>query len=620
MISRSFNAIKVLFRPCFSMASMMIYVVGAVTTSAVAQQVPGAVPDSTLSEVIVTGSRIAAPNEVSTSPINVVSSTDIQVYGRTDITDIINLLPQNFNNALGQDYGNGTSGLSTAGGIATADLRGIGANRTLVLVDGRRLGQGSPYTFFTSPAPDLDQIPSGLVDRVEVVTGGASAAYGSDAIAGVVNFIMKHNFEGLQVDGNLGQNWHENGDSYIQGLVRQFGATPASGTIHDGRNKTFDILMGTNFADGKGNVTGYLSYRHADPVPSSNRDYSGCQLNPVTNAAGQVTGTTCGGSSNSNAFQPETGPFAGTVYSVHGNSFVPSGSVATTPPAAFNSQPYIYMTREDDRYNAALMAREEITEYFQPYTEFYFMDDKSEVNVAPAALFKDSNPLDPLTNNYNVNCNNPLLSPQQQGILCTPAQIAAANAAPDVGCSFAHSPTGPVLSPNCVNVRIGRRNTEGGSRITDFEHQNYRAVFGSKGNFADAWSYDVYGQYYYTTFFSINQKYLNFQGIDNALQVNGIAAAPTCVSGPPCVPYNIFSDGGVTPQALNYLYLNGTGQGASTLRTLHAEVTGKLGNYGISSPLATEGLGINLGFEHRNDHEYFQPDSAEQSGLLSGFG
>src|SRR6202041_267859 len=86
-------------------------------------------------------------------------------------------------------------------GAATADLRGLGPNRTLVLVDGRRLGQGSPNTAIQSPAPDLDQIPAGLVDRIEVFTGGASAAYGSDAIAGVINFIMKRDFQGVQFDG-----------------------------------------------------------------------------------------------------------------------------------------------------------------------------------------------------------------------------------------------------------------------------------------------------------------------------------------------------------------------------------------------------------------------------------
>src|SRR6185312_3995858 len=133
------------------------------------------------------------------------------------------------------------------------------------------------------------------------------------------------------------------------------------------------------------------------------------------------------------------------------------GSQATTPPASFNSQPYIYMTREDDRYNAAFLAHQEVTEAFQPYGEFYFMDDKTHQVVAPSALFRQSNPLDPISGNYNVNCNNPLLSSQQQSILCTPAQITAALAAPNAGCTTSMVGGNPTLSPNCTNVEIGRR-------------------------------------------------------------------------------------------------------------------------------------------------------------------
>ncbi len=597
-------------------------------TQVFAQASPPQASDSSeatteLQEVIVTGSRIAAPNEQSTSPIQVMSSQSIATTGKTDISDVLLQLPQIFNNGIGQDLGNGTSGLTTAGGVATADLRGLGPNRTLVLVDGRRLGQGSPYTAIQQPAPDLDQIPAGLVDRVEVVTGGASAAYGSDAIAGVVNFIMKRNFQGFQLDGQLNENWHHNHDDFMQNLVAQSGGTPATGTSRDGRQRSFDLLMGTNFAENKGNITAYLSFRHADPVPSSARDFGGCQLNPVTDAAGNATGVTCSGSANSNYFKPLTGPNAKTAYSVLGTSFVPQGTGAqTTPPAVFNSQPYIFMTRGDERYNAALLAHEDLFDAFQPYGEFYFMDDKTHTEVAPSALFRDSNPLDPFgTGNYPVNCDNPLLSGQEAGILCSPAQLAYVAANPGQACIYnTDKATGLVSSPNCADVRIGRRNIEGGGRTSDYEHENYRAVFGAKGDFADGWSYDAYGQYYYTTFFNSQGHYLNFQAIDNALQVTGTAANPVCISGPPCVPYDIFADGAVTPAQLKYLYLLGTGQGTSTLRTLHAEITGHLGKYGISSPWASEGVAVDVGYEHRNDHETFQPDSAEQSGLLSGYG
>jgi len=135
---------------------------------------------------------------------------------------------------------------------------------------------------------------------------------------------MKRNFEGFQVDGQLGENWHDNGNTFVQSLVRQFGATPPTGTAKDGRNRTFDMLMGTNFADGKGNVTAYLSYRHADPVESSQRDFGACQMSPTNDPAGNVTGITCGGSANSNWFQPTAGPNAGNAYSVFGHSFVPT--------------------------------------------------------------------------------------------------------------------------------------------------------------------------------------------------------------------------------------------------------------------------------------------------------
>ncbi len=562
-----------------------------------------------LEEVIVTGSRIAAPNAVSTSPIQVVSSQEILTSGKTDVGDIITQLPQNFVNDLGQDLGNGTSGLTTAGGVSTADLRGLGPNRTLVLVDGRRLGQGSPYTFIFSPAPDLDQIPAGLIERVEVVTGGASAAYGSDAIAGVVNFIMKHDFQGLQISGELDGNYHHNGNGDIQDMVTQFNATPATGTHFDGKRRTLDVLMGTNFADGKGNITAYLSYRHQDPVAGSQRDFGGCQLGPTFDDNGNVIGVVCIGSSNSNYFEPKAGANAGTVYSVFGTSFVPRGSVLTTPPASFNSQPYIYMTRQDVRYNAAFLGDYKLADYVQPYAEFYYMDDRTHQAIAPDALFKD-NVLDPTGAGwFYTNCSNPLLSAQQAGILCTPAQITADAANP-----------GSVTVP----VNIGRRNIEGGGRASDYEHQNYRMVLGAKGDLGDAWNYDAYGQYYYTTFFNSQQGYFNFQSINNALLVTGTAANPQCITqslGPmPCVPYNIWSDGGVAQNQLDYLYALGTGAGTSTLRTLHGEITGQLGNYGITSPLAHDGIAVNVGVEHRNDNEQFQPDATEQSGLLEGFG
>src|ERR1044071_7690032 len=163
-------------------------------TASWAQAQPQSQAPAPVEQIIVTGTRLADPNAISSSPIQVVTSREIAISGKNDAFDILQMLPQNLNNDLGQDLGNRTSGLSTPGGVATADLRGLGPNRTLVLVNGRRVGNGSPNTAISSPAPDLDQIPARLIERVEVVTGGASAVYGSDAEAGGADFITKTNF------------------------------------------------------------------------------------------------------------------------------------------------------------------------------------------------------------------------------------------------------------------------------------------------------------------------------------------------------------------------------------------------------------------------------------------
>ena len=569
---------------------------------AFAQAAATAADDNKLEEIVVTGSRIASPNAKSTSPIQVVTAKDIQISGKSDLSDIINQLPQNFNNDLGQDLGNRTSGLTTAGGVATADLRGVGPNRTLVLVNGRRLGQGSPSTAIASPAADLDQIPAALVERVEVVTGGASTAYGSDAVAGVVNFIMKKDFQGIQIDGIFGENWHSNHNTFAQNAQRDFGETPLTGSSIDGRNKAINMLAGANLGDGKGNVTAYFGYLKADPIASGDRDFGGCQLASNNNLDGAI----CSGSSNSNYFKPLTGANANVTFSVLGTDFIPRGSAPTTPPAVFNSQKYIYLARGDQRYNAGFMAHYDINDFVKPYAEFGFMNDRTHQQIAPTALFRSSNPNDPATLNYYVNCSNPLLSAQQAAILCTPAQIAADAADP-----------GAVK----INVEIGRRNVEGGGRSSDYEHTNYRAVLGSKGEFASAWSYDLYGQFYYTTFYNSNEKYLNYGSIDQALLATKDAAGNTvCVSGGACVPYNIFRDGGVTPEQLNYLYLDGTAYGSTTLRTIHGDLTANLGEYGLKSPWATDGIAVNVGDENRNENVKFKPDSGELSGQLAGFG
>ena len=173
-------------------------------TPAVAQEGPTAVQ-----EIVITGSRIPQANLETTSPVTQVTGEDIDIAGVTRVEDLVNQLPQAFA-AQNSTVANGASG------TATVSLRNLGPDRTLVLMDGRRMPYGSP----NDPAADLNQIPGQLVERVEVLTGGASAVYGSDALAGVVNFIMRRDFQGVQLDAQYGFYQHNN-DYDGTGNVRQ---------------------------------------------------------------------------------------------------------------------------------------------------------------------------------------------------------------------------------------------------------------------------------------------------------------------------------------------------------------------------------------------------------------
>jgi iron complex outermembrane receptor protein len=593
---------------------------GLFLAHASAQQAPAAPAleaAAPLQEVVVTGSRIPVPaNVTATSPTTIVTSQDVRLQGYTDITDVMNQLPQNIIGA-NADFGNTSSPLTSTGGFSTVDLRGLGPQRTLVLVDGRRLGAGDPSTSNQNVAPDIDQIPVPLIERVDVVTGGASATYGSDAIAGVVNFILKRNFEGIEIDGQYGFSQHEQHNRYMQSLLAtndpNTGFTAQSsvptGGIRDGYKHDLSIIMGRNFDDGNGNFTGWFIYHQQQPVAASARDFSDCQL--VSNgliASPTFSGVECLGSSNSNRFTPQgIAPGAGVEYTVVGDQLLPWPQVGSSPPAVFDFASYEYLQRQDKRFQAGFLAHDRLNDHVRPYMQFFWMDDRSVAVVAPSGTFIGGDPFT-ADNNELVNCSNPLLSAQEQALLCTPAQIAGDTASPG-------------SKGNSADVSIGRRNIEGGGRTSFYEHNNIRLVVGTRGDLNDEWTYDLYGSYYYVTTFQSNTNYLDYSKINAALQVTTDPAtgAPVCISGGQCVPWNIFATGGVTQAALNYLSTPGTAYGNNTEQVAHIDFTGELGRYGLRLPWANQGAAVNLGYDHRMDSITFNPDGAETSGDLAGF-
>ncbi len=237
------------------------------------------------------------------------------------------------------------------------------------------------------------------------------------------------------------------------------------------------------------------------------------------------------------------------------------------------------------------------------------MDDKTHQQVAPAALFQNANPLDPTgAGNYYINCSNPLLSAQQQSILCTPAQIAADK--PDPGSATAQ-------------VNIGRRNIEGGARYTDFEHTNYRAVFGAKGDFARCVELRCLWAVLLHLVFRFESK------VSELPAASPMPCWSTGTAANPSVHQRAPED--ASPTTSSRTAASRSSSSTTCMSWVpHREPPpcarctpmspANSSEYGIKSPLAAEGVGVNIGFEHRNDHELLQPDAAEESGLLSGFG
>ncbi|HEX4741089.1 MAG TPA: TonB-dependent receptor [Caulobacteraceae bacterium] len=554
---------------------------------------------TTVQEFVVTGSRIPQPNLTSVSPVTAVSSQEIKLEGTTRIEDLINRLPQ-----VVADQGGNLSNGST--GTANLNLRGLGAKRNVVLVDGTRLGPGDPIV----PVADINFIPQALVDRIDVLTGGASAVYGADAVAGVVNFVMKKDFEGLQIDINAGGYQHGNGDAKSQAANIAAGYTLPQSNVFGGQTVDVSAIFGANSPDGKGNVEGYVEYRHIAPIQESTRDYSNCSI--------AVSGKnfSCGGSlTGAQGTLLQYGPGFSTVAAFPGNTFQfgKGGAVNAftgAPNQYYNFAPLNYFQRDDQRYSGGFFAHYDITPHLTAYAKFMFMDDFTSAQIAQSGDFG-------LT--AAIPCTDPLLSPAELTAICvTPGYTTAAN---PTGVTPAN-PAGGVAADDLIL----RRNIEGGPRVSNLRHTDYRAQVGLKGDLGANWHFDVYGQYYAAVFNELDTGYFSNTKLANALDViPGANGQPVCASNPTgasggCQPYNIFNflPGGVSKQALNYLEVPGEESGETTEQVVSASITGDLSAYGGKSPWAKDGVGVSFGAEYRREFLTFQPDEEFQTNDLAG--
>ena len=301
----------------YAVRAVLAAAAASAVAPAYAQTAPAVANDTALQEVVVTGSRLAiSPNDVSISPVTSLDSLDIQKSGLVRTEDLLNNLPQ-----VVAEQSGGTS--ISANGTATVSLRGLGSQRTLVLVNGTRLAPGAGLGVTTTSSADINQIPADLITRVDVLTGGASAVYGADAVAGVVNFVLNTHFEGVRVDANYGFNRYSNDHADLLANLAAKGDPLPQSTVDAGFNKDVSFLAGSNFADGKGNATVYATYLKTSPAVGYQFDYAGCSLNTPSVLPGPG-GLSCGGSGT-----PATGRFA--VYGITPSRCSRSGDARPQP-------------------------------------------------------------------------------------------------------------------------------------------------------------------------------------------------------------------------------------------------------------------------------------------------
>lgn len=553
-------------------------------------------------EIVITGSRLRSPNLESVSPVTTVSGEEFAIRGTVRTEDLVNQLPQVF-------AAQGAANSNEATGTAQVDLRGLSPSRTLVLINGRRLPYGSPKNI----PSDLNQVPTPLIQSVEVLTGGASAVYGSDAIAGVVNFKLMENFSGIRFTGNIAGFQHTNDRDDLRGLldrnnVRVPGAyLKPDKTVWTGFTTEVSAVVGGNIDDNRGNVTAYATYRKVNPILQRDYDYSACALG-ATGTGG--TEFSCSGSpTNAPANLTNAGGIPGlpTSFRVTGDGQFTAGS------QTYNFAPLNYYQRPDERYTLGAMAHYEVNKNFEPYVEASFMEDRSVAQIAPgtnsAGITVGAGSIS------GINCDNPFLSAQQANFLCTSRGLSTGSI---------YDTAGNYTGPQSVaqGVLVARRNVEGGARQDDIQHQSYRIVIGARGEIAGPFRYDVYGLYSKVSYRSRFTGDANRRRTANAFNaVRNSAGQIVCAINADANPNN--NDARCSPldyfgpqasqAAVDYVAEFKSITGDTNLVNVVAAIDGNLGEWGFTSPFAKNGVAVAFGYEFRKNSVDYQPDEVYQA-------
>jgi outer membrane receptor protein involved in Fe transport len=592
-------------------------VLHAASSPALAQDEPE------VQEAIITGSRIARPNLESTVPITTVTGEQLSQTGNTAVGDLLNDLPS-LRNTFSQS--NSSRFLGTTG-LNLLDLRGLGTQRTLVLVNGRR--HVASDILGNAVSPDTNTFPTDLIERVDVVTGGNSAVYGSDAIAGVVNFVLKRDFEGLQFRGQAGQSSKSDGGTYYA-----------------------SVLTGTNFFEDRGNIAANFEYSRQEPIFASDRTHLARQSGFV------VTDTDPSGSdgiadrsffsdirsatiANDGkllfAVDPALGiapcgsdaigrPYSCSYIFQRDGSIVPQTGtrIGLAPNGTFDGgngsnnreRNALGIFPELDRASLNLFGHLTISDALEPFIEAKYVRTDSMRNGGPAFFQGGTMGGDP---RERPRFDNPFLTDvARDQINQARAQVGLGAAAPD------------------SRFTLFRNMLDLGPRQEDAKRETTRFVVGLTGAVAENWNYEVsanYGRFDEDTVVLGNLNVQRFLLAMDATrdssgnivcrsQIDPTAAIPldgsdfaasllpADVSG--CVPMNPFGDGSITPGMRNYLVQDTTSVGKIEQMVYAAAISGDTSQW---FELPAGAVGLAFGVEHRTEDVFFKSDDLVENGI-----
>ncbi|MDG2520281.1 TonB-dependent receptor [Caulobacter segnis] len=593
-------------RRTFMGCDTAVALAAAFLAPALAQAQTASPEAETVTEVIVTGSRLAARGFQAPTPVNVVGAEELALSGTQNVETLLNDTPQ----FIGSQN-NGPTANTVPGGTATLNLRGFGAQRNLVLVNGRRFTITGP-----DQTTDINTIPAALIKRVETVTGGSSAVYGSDAITGVVNFIMKDDFEGVELTAQ------------------------ARGDIHTWTpTYTADLTFGSNFDDDRGNVVVALNYldrggytrgdRGGWAVPSLadgcvtaasfSKTQAGIPLavpgGQTCLAAGGRPGLIFGGSGTIPNGRFANIPSVGSSASnpaldaaliaaglggigARGFTFNDAGTAArpaVTPGDDYDLGPAAYLIIPQKRWMANLSAHYDFNERMTGYAEANFSNNQVSMQLPPSGI----------GGNFLINTNNPYLTPQLQEVMRQLDLRETGTTRVTNGASSLTTTAGDGLAV----LNINRRLTDVGDRTNIADRSAYRGAIGLRGNlgsvsedFLRNLAYDAYYTYTRTTDTSVSGGAASLSRFQSGLLSVG-GAAPVL---------NIFG-ANLSPQAANSIAVASTNYTESEQQVIAASLAGELFDTWAGP------IDFSTGLEWRKASAKFVADSFLASGDVSGF-